>query len=213
MARQARSTATRAKIIAAAIDVFGEKGFASTSLGDIVERAAMTKGALYYHFDSKEALATAIIDEGSAIVLNQFRNVCTAPSPAVENMIHGTFVIAATVDEDPTAHMGAVLARALSDSLEAPGRAYRGLLDALTEQAERAAAEGDLNQAVQPRPVGELIVFALLGAEVVIASHPDSTSVAARLAEIWQTLLPGVVAPAALPFLREYLARETAPGR
>lgn len=213
MARQARSAATRARIITAAIDLFREKSFAATSLGDIVERAAMTKGALYYHFDSKEALASAIVDEGSAIVLDRFRNVCAAPSPAVENMIHGTFVIAATVNEDPTAHMGAVLARALSGSLDAPQRAYRALLDALTEQAERAAVEGDLNEAVQARPVGELVVFALLGAEVVTAANADPDASTRRLAEIWATLLPGLVTPSALPFLREYLARETTPGR
>ena len=66
MVRQARSEATRRKIITSAVELFNEIGYPATGLGDIIERAEMTKGALYYHFDSKETLATAIIEEGSA---------------------------------------------------------------------------------------------------------------------------------------------------
>jgi AcrR family transcriptional regulator len=66
MVRQARSDATRRKIITSAVELFNEIGYPATGLGDIIERAEMTKGALYYHFDSKESLATAIIEEGSA---------------------------------------------------------------------------------------------------------------------------------------------------
>ena len=61
MVRQARSEATRQRIVNAAVELFSDVGYQATGLGDIIERAQLTKGALYYHFDSKEALATAII--------------------------------------------------------------------------------------------------------------------------------------------------------
>lgn len=208
---QARSTATRAKIIAAAVDLFHEKSYAATSLGEIVERSAMTKGAFYYHFDSKEALASAIVDEGSAIVLDRFQTVCASSAPAFENMIHGTFVIGATINEDRTAQMAAVLARALSGSSEAPNRAYRALSKAFVLQAERAAEEGDLSPNVQPEPVAELVLFTILGAELVTSANPNRVEAALRLQQIWQTLLPALIAPEALPYFREYLARETMP--
>ena len=54
------------------MDLFAEVGYQATGLGDIIERAEMTKGALYYHFDSKEALATAIIAEGANTALIAF---------------------------------------------------------------------------------------------------------------------------------------------
>ncbi|MDT5148126.1 MAG: hypothetical protein QOC58_2771, partial [Mycobacterium sp.] len=75
MARQVRSEATRRKIFDAAIDVFGDVGFAAAGWGTIIERTGMTKGALYHHFESKEALASAIIEEGSETLLGAFRNV------------------------------------------------------------------------------------------------------------------------------------------
>lgn len=103
MARQVRSEVTRRKILDAAVDVFGDVGYASVGWGTIIERTGMTKGALYHHFDSKEALASAIIEEGSDALLGAFRNVCGSASPALENMIHGTFAVAHLLNADKTA--------------------------------------------------------------------------------------------------------------
>jgi AcrR family transcriptional regulator len=65
MARQARSEATRQKIIdAAAVDLFDEIGYPTTGMGDIIECAQITKGARYHHFDSKESVAAAVIQIG-----------------------------------------------------------------------------------------------------------------------------------------------------
>ena len=84
MARQVRSEATRRKILDAAIEVFGEVGYAAAGWGAIIERTGMTKGALYHHFDSKESLASDIIEEGSDTLLAAFRNVCGSASPGLE---------------------------------------------------------------------------------------------------------------------------------
>ena len=64
MSPQARSVETRSVIIRAAADVFAAYGYGGTSMADICQAAGMTKGALYFHFASKEALALAIIDSG-----------------------------------------------------------------------------------------------------------------------------------------------------
>ena len=70
MARQVRSEATRRKILDAAVEVFTEVGFAAADRGAIIERTGMTKGAFYHHFDSMEALASAIIEEGANLVVS-----------------------------------------------------------------------------------------------------------------------------------------------
>ena len=49
------------EILAAAIDVFGEVGFASAKLDDIARRAGVSKGTLYLYFDSKETLFRAMV--------------------------------------------------------------------------------------------------------------------------------------------------------
>jgi AcrR family transcriptional regulator len=54
---------TRTKLLDAAARLFAEKGYANTSMDDIATGAGMTKGALYWNFDSKEALFHTLLDE------------------------------------------------------------------------------------------------------------------------------------------------------
>jgi AcrR family transcriptional regulator len=64
MARTAGSHAdgTRHRILHAARELFVERGYAGTSVRDIAEHLGMTKGALYYHFSSKEDLLYALLE-------------------------------------------------------------------------------------------------------------------------------------------------------
>lgn len=57
-----RRARTRARLIAAAFDVFAEHGFTGASLEMICERAGLTRGAFYYNFASKEELFLAVMD-------------------------------------------------------------------------------------------------------------------------------------------------------
>jgi AcrR family transcriptional regulator len=57
-----RRETTRTALLAAARELFGERGFADTGREDIAERAGVTRGALYHHFESKAAVAAAVIE-------------------------------------------------------------------------------------------------------------------------------------------------------
>lgn len=47
----------------AALDLFAERGFSTTTTQDIADRAGVTKGAFYYHFKSKDEALRIIHDE------------------------------------------------------------------------------------------------------------------------------------------------------
>ena len=57
--------------MAAALELFVEKGFAGTRLEDVAARAGVSKGTLYLYFDSKEVLFKAVIQEGIVPILEE----------------------------------------------------------------------------------------------------------------------------------------------
>jgi len=61
--RVAQGLATRAALLATARKLFGSRGFADTSLDDVVSGAGVTKGALYHHFRGKEDLFAAVYEQ------------------------------------------------------------------------------------------------------------------------------------------------------
>lgn len=215
MARQVRSEVTRRKILDAAVDVFGDVGYASAGWGTTIERTGMTKGALYHHFDSKEALASAIIEEGSDALLGAFRNVCGSASPALENMIHGTFAVAHLLNADKTARAAEQLTAVLAGFNSAAAQFFGACAGEMAGQARRAIAEGDLRDDVDPELVGESIVGATFGMRLLANALSRSggngyrvESAGQRLGQLWGLLLPGMTVETSLPYFREFLARE-----
>jgi TetR/AcrR family fatty acid metabolism transcriptional regulator len=59
-------TATRDRILQAALQVFAEKGYHRAVVDDIVRASGTSKGAVYHHFPNKEALFLALVDDFSA---------------------------------------------------------------------------------------------------------------------------------------------------
>ncbi|HEY5852505.1 MAG TPA: ScbR family autoregulator-binding transcription factor [Aldersonia sp.] len=64
--QQERARRTRAAIVQSAAAEFGRCGYAAASLSQILEGSNATKGAMYFHFDSKEDLARAVMQTAMA---------------------------------------------------------------------------------------------------------------------------------------------------
>jgi len=67
--RRRRKEARPSELLAAALDLFVEKGFAATRLEDVATRASVSKGTLYLYYENKEALFKAVIREGIVPVI------------------------------------------------------------------------------------------------------------------------------------------------
>lgn len=61
-ARQRRKEARPAELLAAALDLFVEKGFAATRMDEIAARAGVSKGTVFLYFESKQALFRAVVE-------------------------------------------------------------------------------------------------------------------------------------------------------
>ncbi len=59
--RYKKSAESREHVLEAAIATLADKGYAHTSVGDIAERAGMSKGSVHYHFESKDDLLAHVL--------------------------------------------------------------------------------------------------------------------------------------------------------
>lgn len=207
MARQVRSEATRRKILDAAVEVFNEVGYASADRGAIIERTGMTKGAFYHHFDSMESLASAIIDEGAQLVLSVLGTLSDSFSPALENIVHGTFVTADLFASDPVARTAEQLSLALGRLNDTAGDVYANWLEATTALLSRAIAEGDVKEGLDPVAVSESIIGATFGTRI-LSQTTSGGDIIDRLTRMWELLFPAIVTDASQAYYREFLGRE-----
>ena len=85
-----RSANTKARLFEAALQLISERGFTGTTVDEIVERAGVAKGTVYYHFRSKTELVEALI--------------ASEIEPLAER-----FAVAARSSDDPLARLMAIV--------------------------------------------------------------------------------------------------------
>ena len=81
---------TRARIIASALDLFVKKGYEHTTFTDIAARLKLTKGAVYWHFASKEVLLVELVDRALVRFRRQIESLMPTGEltfPAVADMM------------------------------------------------------------------------------------------------------------------------------
>ena len=85
-----QADATRTALSAAARQLFTERGYAATSTTEIVERAGVTRGALYHHFAAKDELFRAVFEQLEGEVTEHVAHeALTSPDP-LEQLRRGT---------------------------------------------------------------------------------------------------------------------------
>jgi AcrR family transcriptional regulator len=96
-----RREQTRAALLAAARALFAERGFAAAGREDIVERAGVTRGALYHHFASKEELFRAVYEQVELELTTATMTAAVTSDDPVEQLRRGaaSFLDAASTPE------------------------------------------------------------------------------------------------------------------
>ncbi len=75
------SEATRAALLAEATALFAERGYTGTSLEDVASASQVTRGAVYHHFASKQALFEAVLDAQEEHSTTRIAAAATADDP------------------------------------------------------------------------------------------------------------------------------------
>jgi AcrR family transcriptional regulator len=177
MAKQAeRRAATTEAILKAGRRLFGERGFAATTMDDIADAARVAKGAVYHHFTTKEAVFEAVFDLVSRDLVAEVERATRTERDVLAAMVGGTQHYFAACAKGPTCqiilrdgpavlgwerwreidaqHFGGKFPRALAAAMNAGLIARqpieplsRLLLGAVTEAAVACAGRSDVLKA------------------------------------------------------------------
>lgn len=95
----------RLRLVTAAAAVFAERGYASTRVADIAERAGVGKGTVYEYFSSKEELLFAVFESINADISSRMNDALAAGGSSEEQLLNllrlGAEVISEQVDLQP----------------------------------------------------------------------------------------------------------------
>lgn len=203
-----RADATRQQIIRAAAHQFAQRPYHDVGLDDILADAELTKGAMYFHFRSKHALALAVIDEQLARAGAAVQALVDRKLSGLETLIDVGYLMAI---EDICRDT----ARAVLHLLPVVGRAeglqttvLNNAVQALSVVAERAIAEGDVVDS-DPQDVARVLLTLYLGLRQ--AGNLDEPEQFLRQIERGMiVVLPGMVPADRLDYFLQFLRRRTA---
>ena len=156
-----KGAATRAFLLQVAADVFAERGYAETTMAELISRSGLTKGAFYFHFSSKEQLALAVIGEKQRQWVDSVQAAISAEPRAVDQLRAVASALVRLHRDDPSAFSVSRLTRDLArvphvtDLVRDHMRVWLGLLAGLISQAQ---ADGDLPRGVDARDLAAVLV-------------------------------------------------------
>ncbi|WP_442785430.1 ScbR family autoregulator-binding transcription factor [Actinacidiphila sp. DG2A-62] len=207
---QERAEATRRYLVEAAARLFDERGYAGTSISDISARSGRTSGAIYFHFDSKEQLALAVVEATYATWPALIAQVRALPVSALEKLVALSFAVARTFRDDVVVRAGSRLWMERK-AIEAPvPAAFGAWIETVTALLREAGAEGDLAAGVAPDTAALTVVYAFFGLHTVSDAMDGRALIEDRLHEMWLVLLaalqPGPAAADMLVRARAALA-------
>ncbi|WP_018334438.1 TetR/AcrR family transcriptional regulator [Actinomycetospora chiangmaiensis] len=186
-----RTRRTRRRLLLAAATVFDAQGYRGAALSDILAVAGLTKGALYFHFRSKHALAEALLAEVCDSWLLMTEEIARRGTDPMWRLLLETDAYVARWMHDP-------LVRGISRAISEPDlREHRTTWMATWESSTaellaQAETAGLLAPGVDPVRAARAIVAVAVG-NYGLADGPDDLWT--RMTESWEGLVPIMTTP------------------
>ncbi|MFD9812747.1 ScbR family autoregulator-binding transcription factor [Streptomyces sp. NPDC059080] len=185
---------TRRAVLEAAAQVMGVRGYEAATMAEIIQRAGVTKGALYFHFPSKHALARAVIKEQT----EPFEQKVTASR--LQDAIDFTHQVAVALRDDPLLQAGTRIALETTFS-EEPLVPYHAWIDIITKMFSDAQENGELLPGVSPDVAAEFFTSSYFGVQLFSMAASNRRDLPDRVTVLWKHTLPGLATAGALSHL------------
>ena len=184
---------TRAALVAAARQLFGQHGYAATSVEDLARAARVTTGALYHHFPTKTALFETVFEALHLDLMMASAQAADGAPDEIESLARGfDAFLDALLEPDVQRIMitdaPAVLGLARFTELD-----ERYAAAAIAEALRGAAAAGRLH-VDDPETLARLLLGVLVRGGMLIASSAEQAQARADVGKAVRALLAGLAA-------------------
>ncbi|MFI6360116.1 ScbR family autoregulator-binding transcription factor [Streptomyces sp. NPDC050743] len=196
MAQQERGKRSRRSILEAAAQVFDERGYDAASTNEILARTGLTRGSLYHHFPSKEAIASALLEAH-----NEALEVPDQPL-RLQAAIDLTLQFAERLQHDSVLRASVRLAVEQTSLSVPPETAYEQSKKTMIELLQQGAEQGEILPAVNVQEAAATIVGAFTGLQIMSQAYSKRADLTERVAVFWRFLLPGLATPGVIGRLR-----------
>jgi AcrR family transcriptional regulator len=199
MARRtaAKAAQTRHELVDAAVDVFSECGYSGATLERIADRAGVTRGALYHHFDDKADVYETALRHQAGQVAGPLMDALTADGPPLRR-VRDFLVAYCTALERDARFRGAVdlllfgAAGAPPSAQERTRRGYGAWLQAFEAVFGEAGERGELRRSITPAAAAHMLLALTVGATTAALRAPPAFSSAEHAESLADTLIAGL---------------------
>ncbi|MFD5432296.1 ScbR family autoregulator-binding transcription factor [Kitasatospora sp. NPDC127067] len=193
--RQERAVRTRRLILEAAASVFDEYGYEGATIGEVVARAGVTRGAVYFHFASKRELAQGVVEE-------QFgRDEIPERQCKLQEFVDLGMVVAHLMPRDPVLSAGARLSLGQDVFGDFSGGAAPGWIQRAESVLETAGRRGELLPQVVPAETAWLVTGAWTGVQIQSQKMSGRADLERRISALYQHVMPSIAVPGVLATL------------
>ena len=184
---QDRALRTRRTILGAAAKVFEEQGYRAATIAEILAEANVTKGALYFHFQSKEDLVEGVLEAQDASL--------TVPERAckVQELVDLALLQAYRLETDCMVRAGARLTLDQQVAQRYRTGPFRRWTEKCEELLSDAASRGELLPHVLPTETAAVFVGSFSGVQAMSQALNGYQDLVPQILRLLRHLLPSVV--------------------
>ncbi|WAC92658.1 TetR/AcrR family transcriptional regulator [Mycobacterium sp. Aquia_213] len=201
-----RADATRRQILRAASHQFARRPYHDVGLDDILAEAELTKGAMYFHFKSKHALAVAIIERQTTSGTSAVQDLMKRGLSGLETLIDFSYLIAVGDITTDAVRAGLNLIESVGRTQGLQEKLLDNWVKALAGVVEQAIAEGDIDPRNDPHDVGRLLVSLHMGLrQTSTLDQPERFLL--DVEKCWTFILTGILQPDRFEYFGQFLKR------
>ncbi|MFC8506927.1 ScbR family autoregulator-binding transcription factor [Streptomyces sp. NPDC057411] len=198
--KQERAVRTRERVLASAAAAFAAKGYPAVTILDVAQSAGMTKGAVYFHYENKDALAVAVTELFNRRIGEIARAVEELGLPPVSAVAELLIRTAVAFRDETALQAGARLQlerQLIGAQIPLPYEGYTDLITSwLAKEAstpggteDRGADEGPTALS-SPTTLATVLVSAFFGAQHISWVLNNRADLAERTIAVVRTIIP-----------------------